>query len=179
MLIAPAVEERVGADKQRCGPQLGQWSRMPYRVPARCSRAGYGFAARRREQPPERLSIWASLIRTSWVHEHGDQRGVRNDLAQQPQPLWLQRGREHVHTCDVAAGSAKAVRKTQPDRITAAAEDNRNCYCRRLSGERRGAAGGGDHAPPAGERDQPPAPEVDRFDLRPSGIRSPRCGPRQ
>ena len=31
---------------------------------------------------------------------------------------------------------------------------------------------------PAGGPDRPPAPAVDRFDFRPSGIRSPRSGPR-
>src|SRR4029077_14982556 len=88
-VIAPAVEERIGAGEQRCGPQLGH-----------CRECRIEFPLAARVQDMDFLSDGASsllnvsrlgvTVRTSWVHEHGDQRGVRNYLAQQPQPLWLQ-----------------------------------------------------------------------------------------
>ena len=58
-------------------------------------------------------------IRTLRVHEHGDQRGARNELAQESQPLRLQLEGEHVHPGGVAARPVEAGDKTEADRVAA------------------------------------------------------------
>jgi hypothetical protein len=54
-----------------------------------------------------------------WVHDHCDQRGVGNQLAQQLQTLWLQRGGELGHTRKVAAWPVEACDQAEANRITA------------------------------------------------------------
>ena len=123
------------------------------------------------------MSISASGI--GRIDEHGNASGCGHQLTQEFQPLCRQLSTEKIDPCQVAARPGEAGDKTEPDRIVgrraktmgivvvAALAANAQ-RCLRPWRSRR----------PVGEPVRPPAPAADRFDSRPSGIRSPRSRPR-
>ena len=71
------------------------------------------------------------------VHENSDRRGVRPQLAHQPQPLRLEVKNERAYTRDVAARAIQAGDEPAPDRVAASGKDDRYARGRRLRRQRR------------------------------------------
>ena len=113
------------------------------------------------------------------IDEHGNTNGPGHQLAQEFQPLCRQLSPEKIDPRQVAARPGEAGDKTKPDRVFGDGEDD---------GDRRGCRLGRETPKaylrsrrsrrPVGAPIPPPAPAADRFDCRPSGIRSRRSRPR-
>ena len=145
-LLAPGIEEYIGADHERACSQLDQGLQTPYRN--RCS----VLACRTWSLQPERVrcrlhgSRKGSAIRTGRVDEHGNDGRCGYQLAQQLQPLrpylYVQIG----YARQVAAGPVQAGDKPNLDRVDRYREDDRNGRSRRLGRQcRRSAAARRNH----------------------------------
>src|SRR5258705_9979396 len=88
------------------------------------------------------LSIETWIIR---VQEDGDQRSCRNQLVQEPKPLWLHLCNEKIYPRRVAARSIQTGYEAELDRVVTAVEYDRDCGGCRFGCERRGIASGCDN----------------------------------
>src|SRR5262245_34680369 len=80
------------------------------------------------------------------VEQNPDERGVRKELSEEPQPLSLHRTEQQIYPGGVAAGPVEAGDEALLDRIAAADEDDGRCCGHRLGSQSRGrAAGRSDH----------------------------------
>ena len=143
-LFGPAAEVRIAADEERSGPLLDQ------ACEGRVDLA-FGAGSQHDELQPERARRSLGLIqfqlgiRIVRVHQHGDDRGVGNELVQQLQSLRREQIGEESDARDIAARPVEARDKSVLDRVAAETEDDRDRCGRRLGRERRDRSDCGDH----------------------------------
>ena len=102
-LLAPAVEERIGADDERAGMQLRRGSRRRRRSRFRCSAFRIWSCtpfARAASCTSRDDALGTRIVR---VHEQGDHPGLGNQLGQQLEPLGHQLGGQDADAREVAA----------------------------------------------------------------------------
>jgi hypothetical protein len=125
-LIEVGRKERIGADEQRTRPLLDK--RRERSVEVACDTSSQDD-----ELLPNgassRLRVYRHRLgfRAVWVEQDGNDRGRRDQLAQQLQPLCSQNGDERAHTRHVAARPVEAGDKAELDWIAASDEDDRDC----------------------------------------------------
>src|SRR5262249_31393089 len=102
--------------------------------------------------PPEgrsRCLHVCDIARTVRIDQDGNAPGVRQQLKQEPEPLWPKLLVHGTYAGDIAAGPVEARDQTRFDRVRTDAEDDRNCrgcrFCRKCPG--RAAWCGGDGYP--------------------------------
>ena len=179
-LHAPAVEERVWDDEEGIRPlaRQGREGRIDLADGAGVERPG--FAARSRAPPFPRLASWTRCAQASvGLTSTATRAGRWDQLAQQSQPLRRQLGDEKIDAGRIAARPVEAGDQAELDGVVADAEHDRDRRGRRLGRERRRTCWSRRSRSPGGGPDRPPAPATDHSGLPPSGIRSPRSGPRR
>jgi len=87
--------------------------------------------------------------RPGWIEQHGDERGGRNDLAQQPEPLRAENVNQQGDSSDITTGPVVARHQTQFDGILAASENDRDGCRGRLRRQRGRGATGTNHCDPS------------------------------
>ena len=105
-LIAPAVEERIGGDKERASALLrkDREGRVDATFAAGLHDMNFFPDGARRCLQVFQLDL---SIRIIWVHKHSDHRDIGNRLAQHLQALGLQRDRKLGEASNVAAWPAE------------------------------------------------------------------------
>ena len=112
-LLAPADEERIGADDERAGLQLDEGCESGVDL-------AFGAGLQDRELHPLRarrflhVSDDALGIRIVRVHEQGDHLGLGNQLGQQLEPLRHQLDGEDAEAREVAARPGETGDQTRP-----------------------------------------------------------------
>ena len=125
-LLAPAVEEWIGADDECTGMQLYEGCESGFDL-------GFGTGFYDTEVHPlcarRVLHLSDHLLGTRcivWVDKQGDYFGVGNKLLKQMKPLGRQPDRQEAEARQVAAGPGKTGDCPLSDRVAAAGEDNRD-----------------------------------------------------
>ncbi len=177
-LLAPAVEERIGADDERAGMQLDEGGESGVDL-------AFGAGLQDMELHPLRArrflhvshdALGSRIVR---VHEQGDHPGLGNQLGKQLEPLGRQLacmmltpvrlppGRARLATRPAATGSPL----DEDDRDRRGRAFRRQC--------RRRAADRHDHVDLAADEVGGQCRAADHSGPPPSGIRSPRFVPRR
>ena len=112
-LLAPAVEERIGADDERAGMQLDEGGEGGVDL-------AFGAGLQDRELHPLRarrflhVSDDALGIRIVRVHQQGDHPGLGNQLGQQLEPLGHQLDGDDAEAREVAARPGETGDQARP-----------------------------------------------------------------
>jgi hypothetical protein len=143
--LASAVQERIGGDHERAGSQLGQGCEDLFELTLG---AGSKDMKLQLADSRRRLQLPDEGLREGWargVDEHRDAGGRRHDLMEQFELLGSQFDVQIADAGCVAAWAVEAGNEPEFDRIDADTEDNRNCCCRFLGGQRAGRARRNNH----------------------------------
>ena len=178
-LVAPADEERVAADDERAGLQLRRGSRKRRRSRFRCWPSGHRSCTpfvRAASCTSRIIGLGSRIVR---VHEQGDHLGLGSQLGKQLEPLGVQLVVRMLTPVRLPPGRARLATRPARDRVAAADEDDRDRRGRVFRRQRQPVGRSPRLRRPCGRRDRRPMRAADHSVPPPSGIRSPRFGPRR
>ena len=124
-LLAPVVEEWIGADDERAGLQLdkGREGGLDVALGAGLQDMELHPLRARRFLHVSDHALGARIVR---VHEQGDHPGLGNQLGKQLEPLGHQLAGEDAEAREVAARPRETGDEADPDRVADAGEDDRD-----------------------------------------------------
>jgi hypothetical protein len=159
-LVAPAGQERVGADDEPAGMELDEDCEGGVHL-------AFGASPQDMELEPlvarrfPHVSDYALGIRIARIHKQCNHAGLGNQLGHQLEPLRVQLAGEDAEAREVAPRSGETGDQAAPDRVGVAGEDDWDRRGPVFRRKRRRDAGCGDHVDVAadeggGQFGQPP-----------------------